>query len=195
MGMRERDRRVQRMRDEIIDAAEKLFYEHGVRGTTMEMVAKEASVARVTIYNHFSCKENVLYEAFRRLIETFTKNFEAIVYDSGLEYRQKVDQLISFETEVLDRLPSDLIGALYDPKNKKTAELVRWYSDNRINIGMQHLIREGKLSGDISKSLSDASIMRFFGLFKQILGTSVLNDKKTLKDLVHMFFYGIGGKT
>lgn len=49
----------------ILDAAQKLFMEHGYELTSMDAVAKEAGVSKLTIYSHFENKELL----FRRVIE------------------------------------------------------------------------------------------------------------------------------
>ena len=41
----------------ILDAAEKLFLSQGFTGTSMDAVAKEAGVSKLTVYSHFSDKE------------------------------------------------------------------------------------------------------------------------------------------
>lgn len=54
----------------IVAAATRLFAQHGLRATSMEMVAKAAGVARQTVYSHFESKE-ALYTAVipARLVE------------------------------------------------------------------------------------------------------------------------------
>jgi TetR/AcrR family transcriptional repressor of mexJK operon len=49
----------------ILDAAQKLFMEHGYELTSMDAVAREAGVSKLTIYSHFENKELL----FRRVIE------------------------------------------------------------------------------------------------------------------------------
>src|SRR5579872_3748718 len=54
----------ERTRDEIIDAAETLFYEHGVSRTSLEQVARAAGVTRGAVYWHFRNKLD-LFEAMK----------------------------------------------------------------------------------------------------------------------------------
>lgn len=46
----------------ILEAAKELFLTHGFAGTSMDAVASEAGVSKLTVYNHFSDKET-LYTA------------------------------------------------------------------------------------------------------------------------------------
>lgn len=47
-------------KDLIADAALPLFFEHGIKGTSIDMVVKSAGVSKPTVYNHFPDKANLL---------------------------------------------------------------------------------------------------------------------------------------
>ena len=49
----------------ILDAAKRLFPLHGYEGVSMEAIAAEAGVSKLTVYNHFTDKENLFTEAVR----------------------------------------------------------------------------------------------------------------------------------
>ena len=55
-------------RDQVLDAALRLFTEHGYLGVRVEDIAKEAGVSRATFYKHFAEREQVLAELFQRLL-------------------------------------------------------------------------------------------------------------------------------
>lgn len=50
-------------RQSILDAAKHLFLTHGFTGTSMDAVASEAGVSKLTVYNHFSDKETLFTAA------------------------------------------------------------------------------------------------------------------------------------
>lgn len=52
-------------RDQILDAAETLFYERGVAHTSLEQIAREAGVTRGAVYWHFRNKTD-LFEAMQK---------------------------------------------------------------------------------------------------------------------------------
>ncbi len=56
----------QETRSQILDAAEKTFYEHGVARTTLAQIAEVAGVSRGAIYWHFSNKAAVFQAMFER---------------------------------------------------------------------------------------------------------------------------------
>lgn len=56
-------------RERILDAAERLIAAHGVAGTSIEALVKEAGVSSVTFYELFEGKEECFVAAFDRAVE------------------------------------------------------------------------------------------------------------------------------
>ncbi len=188
------ERRAKEKRQAIIDTAQALFLNKGMKYATMALIAKQANVSQVTIYNYFGSKEGLFYETLEGILESFAKAFEDIVYDASFSVQEKLLKLIDYEMSMIDRLPIDFMTWLYYPKDERIKSLANWYMENRTLMGMQHLIREGKKEGVINQALGDEAILTFFSLFKQPENSEIIKDKAALKDFVHIFFYGIGGK-
>lgn len=53
-------------RNDLIDAAERVFRTEGIAGTSVDRVIQEAGVSRMTLYNHFSGKDELVTVAIRR---------------------------------------------------------------------------------------------------------------------------------
>ena len=60
--------RRQQTRDLVLDAALRLFTEHGYLGVRVVDIAKQAGVSRATFYKHFAEREQILAELFERLL-------------------------------------------------------------------------------------------------------------------------------
>lgn len=48
------------MRDRILDAAQRCFYERGITATGVDALAEEAGISKRTLYNHFGGKDEVV---------------------------------------------------------------------------------------------------------------------------------------
>ncbi|MBZ9649750.1 TetR/AcrR family transcriptional regulator [Sphingobium sp. 3R8] len=59
------DRRVNRTRLALLEAAQRLFAMRSVEGVSIDDIAKEAEVAKGSLYNHFESKEALADELFR----------------------------------------------------------------------------------------------------------------------------------
>ncbi|HOZ25340.1 MAG TPA: helix-turn-helix domain-containing protein, partial [Thermomonas sp.] len=49
----------------ILDAAKRMFVAHGFDGVSMDQIASEAGVSKLTVYSHFGDKESLFAEAVR----------------------------------------------------------------------------------------------------------------------------------
>ncbi len=83
-------------RSSIVDAALRLFSEHGYVGVRVEDIAKESGVSRATFYKHFSERDEILAELFTRLLES-----EVEIVPQG---RSPEDRVLSVLSQVADRM-------------------------------------------------------------------------------------------
>ena len=58
-------------REELIDAAMRVFYTHGFQSTCIDKVLQEGGISRMTLYNHFKSKEDLIVAALKRRDEQF----------------------------------------------------------------------------------------------------------------------------
>ena len=75
---------------QIIDAAMRVFSQYGYAKSTMNDIAREAGVARQTLYNAYDGKEDVLRAALRKNLET-TQNQIADRWANAEDFGEKLD--------------------------------------------------------------------------------------------------------
>jgi AcrR family transcriptional regulator len=63
-------------RERILAAASDLFYRHGIRAVGVEAIAEAAQTNKMTLYRHFSSKDELVAEYLRREVERANKNWE-----------------------------------------------------------------------------------------------------------------------
>src|SRR6202166_4016444 len=59
-------------RGRILSVASALFYRHGIRAIGVETIAEAAETNKMTLYRHFSSKDELVAEYLRRLAEQAT---------------------------------------------------------------------------------------------------------------------------
>jgi TetR/AcrR family transcriptional repressor of mexJK operon len=71
----------------ILEAAKRLFTETGFEGTSMDAVAQEAGVSKLTVYSHFGGKDSLFREAIRQRCRNLVPDH---VYQApeGMDVRQ-----------------------------------------------------------------------------------------------------------
>ena len=90
MGLKERKEKEKRIRKEdIIDAAEKVFSLQGFEKATVDEVAAEAEFSKRTLYAYFSSKEQlymaIMLRAFQTLNKLLNKNLTQRAPQNGLD--------------------------------------------------------------------------------------------------------------
>ena len=89
-------------RDHLVDTALELFYQDGFHATGIDRILETAGVARMTLYNHFKSKDELIVAVLRRRDEKFRNWF-----------MRRVERLAS--------RPEDRLLAIYDA-------LKEWFS-------------------------------------------------------------------
>lgn len=70
-------------RTQILDAAQNLFLRNGLRGTTMEAIARDARIAKPTLYAHFPDKDAVFLAILEQLLAAKTAAFDTGLNGDG----------------------------------------------------------------------------------------------------------------
>ena len=76
---RPRTKPPEQRRDELMNAAQRLFLEHGVGSTTIEQITDGANVAKGTFYLHFSSKEAILAALGDRFAQQLLTKIKAAI--------------------------------------------------------------------------------------------------------------------
>jgi len=80
MGIQERrEREKENRRQEIIDAAEKIFFSKGMEAATMDDIAEEAELSKGTLYLYFKSKEELYLQIHLRGNRLLTQFFKKAV--------------------------------------------------------------------------------------------------------------------
>lgn len=81
-------------RTAILDAAEYLFYEHGVSQTTLAKIAQQAEVTRGAIYWHFENKADLFYAMLDRVRLPFQHLLDGVEKDEHSDPINQIRQLM-----------------------------------------------------------------------------------------------------
>ena len=80
MGIQERkEREKEARREEILAAAETVFFEKGLTGSTVDDIAAEAELSKGTIYLYFRSKEDLYLAVTNRGIDIMQEMFERAI--------------------------------------------------------------------------------------------------------------------
>ncbi len=184
MGSKERKEREKKIRqNDIVDAAERVFFAKGFEKATMDDVAGEAEFSKRTLYVYFTSKEQlyltIMLRAFITLNNLIKKNMIEktaqngldklrIIMESWLELNQKFPDYFKaihfYENREVDfQNPDEITRALYEEGEKSFQLTVK-------------TIEEGKLDHSIREDIDVVSTVII--LWEMIIGLNTIITKK-----------------
>jgi AcrR family transcriptional regulator len=78
-----RAERQRRTREELVDAAERLFSRQGFHATTIDAVAAEAGFTKGAVYSNFESKEDLFFAVYERRVDARVEEIDAAVSDAS----------------------------------------------------------------------------------------------------------------
>ncbi|MBU1174978.1 MAG: TetR/AcrR family transcriptional regulator [Alphaproteobacteria bacterium] len=121
-------------RDRILNTAQALFVLHGLRGTSMEAIAREAGVAKPTLYAYFADKDLVFKTLARRIFEEW-QALVALELSGPGPAQERIARALTAKLKAYFRLisVSPHAAELYGEKSKLLAEpleaLEKWLEE------------------------------------------------------------------
>ncbi|MBN1158263.1 MAG: TetR/AcrR family transcriptional regulator [Bacteroidales bacterium] len=105
MGIRERkEREREHRRNEIIDAAEKIFFAKGISNATMDDVAEAAELSKGTLYIYFLSKEDLHFAICLRGLDIMAGELQK-AYDENLTGAQNAFETAKAYMHFVDHFP------------------------------------------------------------------------------------------
>lgn len=80
------------LREHVLEVASRLFYEKGVRNVGIDEIIKESGVARMTLYNNFGSKDQLVKEYLNRTSENFLTEYRGKIENAA---KEPADRLVA----------------------------------------------------------------------------------------------------
>jgi AcrR family transcriptional regulator len=163
------DRRITRTRLALLEAAQRLFAARSIDGVSIDDIAKEADVAKGSLYNHFESKEALAEELF-----SMVRGHAAALLDEAIDNSTPPPERLVRGSFVILRFAIDhpeSVGALI----KLSPELL---SDKApLNVKAREIIVEGLESGHFKGIPSDSATLLVVGAMLVMLQDSIDRQK------------------
>jgi AcrR family transcriptional regulator len=78
-----RAERQRRTRDELVDAAERLFSRQGFHATSIDAVAAEAGFTKGAVYSNFDSKEDLFFAVYERRVDRRVEQMETALREAS----------------------------------------------------------------------------------------------------------------
>ncbi|WP_077596762.1 TetR/AcrR family transcriptional regulator [Oceanobacillus kimchii] len=176
-------------REDLLDAAEALFYKQGFHTIGIKQILNEANVATMTMYNHFDSKEELITEVLKRREKIYFDLLKS--HTSGqTDVEAYIESLIDFHVDWL--VKDGFNGCLflrakqeYEGINEDITSLSVEYKQKLIDKISQDL-SSLNMEDNYSASMQITLILEGATSMFQILGTEVTRreTKKVVSKLI-----------
>lgn len=133
-------------RNEILDAAEKLFGEKGFDGTSTNDILNEIGIARGTLYYHFKSKEDILDAMIERLTGRLIANASEIVKKKDIPVMQRLTMTM-MSLNVSGGIGQEIMKQIHKPQNALMHRKMQTRMLTDVNPLITSLIEEGISQG------------------------------------------------
>ena len=136
--------------NEILDAAQQLFYTKGYENTAVQDIINEVGIAKGTFYYHFNSKEDLLDAMATRLLDQSLSILTPIVDDENLSALEKLhrffDENSNFKLEN-ETLVRTMISVWYQDQNAIMREKMKVIAFNSTIPLFTQIIHQGVAEG------------------------------------------------
>ncbi len=85
--------RTQHAKNKIIATAADVFYKHGYRASSIDLITKSAGITKATLYHHFQSKDHLIDEALKYMSALHRNNYLKTWSKRSLSAEQKLTAL------------------------------------------------------------------------------------------------------
>ncbi len=194
------EKRTQQKKRKILNTAFELFTTHGVQKVSIQEIAKKAQVSQVTIYNYFGSKEQMLVESIKDYYMKQIEQFEKLVEDPESDFKEKIESIISIKSDNILSFNPDFIQTFISDIPELQSFIQEVMENHSMPLFIK-LLEEGKQQGYVQQNISVDILMFYMNMFyegiqkrKDLFETEESVQKFT-DEILHLFFYGVMGKS
>lgn len=167
-------------KNELIDAAEKLFYSVGYDETSVSDIVKAIGVAQGTFYNYFPSKEAVLEALVQRHVSKISVKL-AVLDNAEMTALERFEKMFYIIFENLRNGDGWAFDFLYYNKHLQITEKIIRQAGNMFLPFTKKIIEEGNRKGEFSAAYID-EVLEFISAVLQCFAHA-LYQKKTDEEL------------
>jgi AcrR family transcriptional regulator len=163
------------IRERILETATKLFYEHGIQSVGVDKIVAEARIAKMTLYNYFSSKDELIveylenvaglwFEDFHKYLNTYSKNDEDRLRKTFDFLRRQFDDEQNFR------------GCAYINATTELAD--KNHPAHKVTLEFQERLRESFENWAFNSGLNEARVLSYsiINLFNGAIVSAMVED-------------------
>ena len=182
------------LKEHIINQADKLFCQYGIKSVTMDDIARYLGISKKTIYQHFSDKNAIIVELMRSKMEN-----QVCVMEDCIGYSKDAVHEVFLAVTEMGQLLSNINPMLFYDLQKYHPEAWQYYVIFRekklfgvINNNLKRGIAEGNYRQNINQEiLTWMRIGQIDTVFSQTTYPDQFNISALMTEITEHFLYGV----
>lgn len=177
----------------ILKSALSQYMQKGLQDTTVAEIAADAGVSKVTIFNYFGTKDNLVREVVLYYITEVYEEFRSLVH-SDLSFESKLENMIFLKSSGMEHSSSEFINEIMEEFNRQDSRIRELYEREGLELYM-HLFMQGKEEGKVHSELSLEAMMVYLSIFSEGLRKKSVYSAVLpyTKEVMELFLYGLAG--
>lgn len=151
--------------EKILQAAEKVFHENGLKGARTTLIAERAGVSRTMLHYYFRSKEDLFQEVLQISFGFFLEKAQ-LLFTSGQDLKGLIDNFIDLLYEILSEkpgLPSFMVNILNESPELITN--LAFIRDENMPDLIEQLLKEARDKKEIQSDISGEDlILNIYGM-------------------------------
>lgn len=186
------EKRTQQKKDLIIQTATEMFFSNGISNTSISDIAQRAKVSKVTIFNYFESKENLVREVMNKYFNNYLEKEIGILKDEA-PVLKKIEKLFSFIKSNNEMMRNDVLSS----EIWKDPLMQQIYSELTAKA-MPYVIgcfEQAKREGIFDPSIPNEVLLSYISVWASMTnpGTNVVSREYVLATS-KLFFFGLFGE-
>jgi TetR/AcrR family transcriptional regulator len=179
-------------KERILQTGTRLFLRDGIHAVSMEQIAEEAPVSKMTIYKYFQSKEGLLQQVVGQLVNRALEDFRRLVADAG----SPLDALIAIGSmNDMEGISETFIQDLLIGYPEQARELLEFQGKHIFPV-FEELVLRAQREGYIRKDLSPHVLVLFLMSMKEFFAkpdiiAGITNMRAVSEQLVSILYHGI----
>jgi TetR/AcrR family fatty acid metabolism transcriptional regulator len=188
-------------KEEIINAAIKIFASKGFYNSKVADVAREAGIADGTIYLYFKNKDDLLISLFETKMEEILNRFNSKLANN-YPASQKLTQFIQLHFELIEE--DQNLADVFQVELRQSSKFLKDYHNQKfidyLNL-IGNIITEGQNQGEFRRDIKINTIkLAIFGALDELARQWILSEdpkfklKKAAAEIAEIFILGLAPK-
>lgn len=180
-------------KSQVTETAEELFMKFGMKRVTVKEICEKAGVSKMTFYNHFDNKNDIIKYIFNSWLDEGYRWLEELE-KQNLSFREEIQKILEYKKSYTSRMSPQFI----DEYLKDSPELEDFFENYR-QRGVESFIdwiESCKEKGKVRKTIKSEFLVHVFNMVFNLVKDEQLrslypNISDLIEDIFEFIFYGI----